>query len=279
MRVTEMKWMAVAALSVVLAWMAHDSAQAATVAYYRFEEGPADTAATAANSILDTAGSVHGTPGGSPVYRTSVATGVIPQTGQANNFCLQFSGGQSIFFNTTFLLHDVTKDATMEFYLNAPYLHVKSLLWSRSDGSDTNRFNMEFWNGDLYLDYREPGGAAHYVLTAFDYPLGAWAHIAFTRTVNTNGTHTYRSYLDGVQVYSDIIDTPNLPTASGWYLSGRPGENFTGYLDEVRISDSVLTPDKFLNAVPEPAGGSLFALAALGLLRKHRRARKVAPRI
>lgn len=237
---------------------------AAELAYYRFEEGTADTAATAAYSILDSAGSIDGTPVGSPMYRSSVPVATIPQTAQSNNLCLQFSGGQSIFFDTTFLLHDPAKEATFEFFINAPWQHTRSMLWSRSNGDDVNRFNLEFWEGDLHLDYREPGGAPHYGRCAVDYPLNTWAHIAFTRSTNGDGTHTYRTYLDGTQVHLDVVDTPNLPTATGWFISGRPGEQFTGYLDEVRISDTALTPSQFLNSVPEPS--SLLLTGMSGLL-------------
>jgi len=228
----------------ILTLVALCSAHAATVAYYRFEEGPANAAATAPNSILDSVGAVHGSPAGSPVYRTNVPVATLPQTGAANRFCLQFSGGQSIRFEAPFLMNSNT-DATIEFYLKAPNQHPQSMLWTRRDGTDANRFNMEFWQGRLYLDYREPGTAAHYVGGGgVGYPYDTWCHVAVTRKVNTNGTHTYRMFLDGAQ-QSEVVDTPVLPTDTVWTLSSR--EPFTGYLDEVRLSNAALEPWQFLN--------------------------------
>ena len=222
-----------------------------TVAWYRFEEGAADAAATAANSILDSAGAVPGTPAGNPVYRTNVPVAAIPLTGATNRLCLQFSGGQSLRFDTPFLVNS-NIDATIEFYLKAPNQYPKSMLWTRRDSTDGNRFNMEFWQGRLYIDYREPGGAPHYIGGGgVGYPYDTWCHVAFTRKVNTNGTHTCRMFLNG-SLQSEVVDTPVLPTDTVWTISGRGGEQFTGYLDEFRISDVVLEPWQFLSGSGQP---------------------------
>jgi hypothetical protein len=39
----------------------------------------------------------------------------------------------------------------------------------------------------------------------------------------------------------------------GWSLGGRAGQPFFGLIDEVRVSDEALTPDRFLVAEPPPA--------------------------
>lgn len=241
------------------------AAPASVVAYYRFEEGVANTAATAANSILDSAGVVPGSPSGGPVYRTNVATAAIPQTGASNRLCLQFSGGQALTFNTPFLMHSNT-DATLEFYMKVPKQTIRSMLWTRTDSADYNRFNMELWtDGRLYIDYREPGGAAHYVGgSGVDYPSDTWCHIAVTRKVNTNGTHTYRMYLNGAK-QSETVDTPVLPNNTGWTISGRGGEQFSGYLDEVRISAATLEPWQFLNGSGVAPTAIQLWLASYGL--------------
>ncbi|OFV98486.1 MAG: hypothetical protein A3F68_06975 [Acidobacteria bacterium RIFCSPLOWO2_12_FULL_54_10] len=43
---------------------------------------------------------------------------------------------------------------------------------------------------------------------------------------------------------------PDLPNSVGWTLSGRTGFGFTGLLDEIRFSDTVLIPSQFLNLQP-----------------------------
>jgi hypothetical protein len=47
------------------------------------------------------------------------------------------------------------------------------------------------------------------------------------------------------------------------YLIGSP---FQGNIDEFRISDVALTPDQFLNVVPEPSSGLLLVLGLFGFL-------------
>ena len=84
-----------------------------TIAYWRFEEGSSNMAATGANTILDSSGNnLNGTPIGGPVYRSSVAENPIPLTGQPNRLSLDFNGtNQRIFIpdNPLFALtHSLT---------------------------------------------------------------------------------------------------------------------------------------------------------------------------
>ena len=63
-----------------------------TVAYWRFEDGAANAAASGTGTILDSSGNnLNGTPVSGPVY-TSVAVNPIPQTGDANLRSLGFNG-------------------------------------------------------------------------------------------------------------------------------------------------------------------------------------------
>lgn len=90
---------------------------ASTVAYWRFEEGPADANVTKpggvpdgqefAPSILDSSGNGNhlsvwseGANAGY-AYRTNVPGSIIPQTGQTNNFSVQNTGGGPAMFTQT----------------------------------------------------------------------------------------------------------------------------------------------------------------------------------
>lgn len=78
---------------------------------------------------------------------------------------------------------------------------------------------------------------------------GQWHHVAFTYT-HTN--KTVRLYVDYVQstsgtTYSNLVyDAGELRIASG-----AGGRGFDGWIDELRITDSVLTPEQFMT-VTEP---------------------------
>jgi hypothetical protein len=54
----------------------------------------------------------------------------------------------------------------------------------------------------------------------------------------------------------------------GWY-NGAFVDHMDGRIDEIRFSDTALSPSQFI-AVPEPASTLLFGLAALGLIQRRR---------
>lgn len=95
-------------------WLGALPVSAATVAYWRFEEGPADAAVshggvdagvfypgTADSSGNGNALSVFAEGWAGYGYRTSVGVGTIPQTGAANNFSVKNTGGYPGMFTQT----------------------------------------------------------------------------------------------------------------------------------------------------------------------------------
>ena len=110
--------------------------------------------------------------------------------------------------------------------------------------------------------------------------VGTWTHFAATRVVNSPTSHTYRFYLDGILVHTQVDTNPNLPdTDQDWTISGRGegGTFLTGLLDEIRFYDEALDPSQFLNAaqaVPEPSTLPLLGISLTGLIGWGRRKRK-----
>src|SRR5580700_5419779 len=67
--------------------------EAATIAYWRFEEGTANTAASGTGTILDSSGNgLNGTPINGPLYSANVPANPIPQTGASNTLAMDFNG-------------------------------------------------------------------------------------------------------------------------------------------------------------------------------------------
>ena len=106
---------------------------------------------------------------------------------------------------------------------------------------------------------------------------GQWHHFAGVRD-NDDWLHIY---IDGVE------DTT--PHANGGGKAPFPGDltngfglrvgsagltGMTGYLDEIRISNVALTPDQFLNAIPEPSSVALALLGSVFLAVRRRIERK-----
>jgi concanavalin A-like lectin/glucanase superfamily protein len=236
---------------VVLAGLAAQS-RAATVGYWRFEEGVANV--VAGGLVLDSspAGN-HGIPFGVPTYRSDVPVAVIPQTGAANNLSLELTSMEDfVSFASAFPLNN-PGDMTFEFWLKWQNIQNGSVILGTGDASqDVNRFqlqaNLDFTLG---LDYVSENGDLH-VLAGSGLPQngvpfspGKWGHVAIVRQGNT-----YRLYVNAV-LQSTVTDTfPDLPTSLGWSLGGRAGFPFIGLVDEVRASDVALSPDQFLLSPP-----------------------------
>lgn len=95
----------VTTIAVAVCWVFANPARAGYVAYWRFGEGTANTAASGPDSVLDSSGhGLNGTPFNGPVYRSNVPVNSIPQTGATNALSLEFNadttgraGNQRIF--------------------------------------------------------------------------------------------------------------------------------------------------------------------------------------
>lgn len=227
---------------------AYEALAPAALAYYRFENGTAGAAATAAGSILDSTGTTanNGSPSGSPTYSSNVPVTTVPLTGGANTVSLQFMGNQIVTFGSQFPLNTLT-NATLEFWFNPANTSQQDIFWTRTDSTDANRFNMEYGSsGNLCFDYRSPSGVLHSLVSpCFPVAAGVWTHVAFVKTGNV-----WTAYKNGI-LQSTVTDaSPDLPNNTGWTLSGRtsPFIPFNGLIDEIRITDSALAPPQFLNA-------------------------------
>lgn len=221
------------------------SADASTLGYWRFEEGSAGAIASGGGSVLDSGSSGdHGTPSGGPRYRSDVPVGSLAgATCSANALSLEFDGADDqVLFNSTFPFHQ-PGDATVEFWVKAPRDSHRALFWTRPDGEGVNRFNFWVQGSGIGFDYFSPTGREHALISLVPLPLNRWVHVAIVRRDNV-----YSLYEDGTPVASATDASPDLPSAIGWTISGRPGFRFRGLLDEVRLSTGALAPSEFLNA-------------------------------
>ncbi|HEY4273470.1 MAG TPA: LamG-like jellyroll fold domain-containing protein [Candidatus Udaeobacter sp.] len=229
------------------------TAQGVNDRYYRFEEGVAGDCASGAGSIVDSYfGSPDGTPDGCPVYSTDVPLTVIPLTGQPNTLSLAFNGAQSILFDSFFLLHRTFGDATLEYFIKFPDQPRNSIFWTRPTTlPDENRFNLYINPGvGVTGDYREPepDGTIHRPLGGGPVAVNEWHHVALVKDTQTAApSHIYNAYVDGVKTLSTLDRHPNEPDPDlMWTISGRVGDQLTGLIDEVRLTQRALEPCDFL---------------------------------
>jgi len=237
-------------LAVVLGLAAQ--ARAATVGYWRFEEGTANAVAT--GPIVDSSGlGNNGEPFGTPTYRSDVPVAVVPQTGAANHLSLELTSMDDfVSFASAFPLNN-PGDMTFEFWLKWQNIQNGSvILGGPVTDPEIDRFQLQA-NQDFTLgfDYVDPSGNLHLLagsglpVNGVPFSPGKWGHVAIVRQGST-----YRLYVNAV-LQSTVTDTfPDLPTSLGWSLGGRAGFPFLGLVDEVRASDAALSPDQFLLSPP-----------------------------
>ncbi len=241
-----------------------------TIAYYRFETGPAGAVAT---SITDSSGNnLDGTIlFGGPIYSPNVPVMQIPQTGQVDSFSMSFGFGDAASFDYEFPFQTLT-NATLELWLNPNVNTEGDFLWTTNtvDSGDANRFNIYVnpnvvTDGPPYsacIDYREINETRHVLgCSNVSLPRNEWSYVAYVKQGDAYSIYVNSSVTGSVTTLtSQVVDSaPNLPTSTGWTINGRPVMQpssccqYAGLLDEIRLSSTALTPSQFLVSAATPA--------------------------
>jgi hypothetical protein len=309
-------------LLAMLSWCVA-TAEASTVAYWRFEEGPAlaqvphggQSDGAYYQGTADSSGNGYGLSVWAEnwagfQYRTEVPAATIPQTGAADNFSLKNTGGYpGMFTDPTAAIRTITPAAfTIEASFKPESGGYRTIVGRDSNGAGTqggadpsaaalyfqiqpdNRVAITFQDVSGY-QYSAVSNPA--LIQGFDFGTdpegltGKWYSMA-----GVSDGKTLSLYLNDVaagtgfqlvaQTDMTLSGSPNTAltagtgsggdwTAGDWTVgrgmyNGGHGDRAYGFIDEVRISDSALTPSQFLFSVPEPGTMILLSLGSLGWL-------------
>ena len=123
-----------------------------------------------------------------------------------------------------------TGDFTIEMWIYRTVSGITQVLLDQRTDNPTNYAPVIFINASNALQYND--GAASVITGTTTVPLNAWSHVALSRS----GTST-RLFLNGVQQGTTYTDTRNYiatPVTIGARFNNT--QNFTGYIDEVRVT-------------------------------------------
>ena len=249
------------------------SAQAGVIAHWRFEEGSAGDVASGTNSLLDSSpNALNMTPFGGPVYQN------VPNPGSILG--LDFDGANDIAHrpdSNLFKLKSLTVEAFVRFDGGTS---LQQIFFRGDSRSGKDLFYFAVLDGKLrfLIDDLNAAVAIH---SPDLLPTGKFLHLAATLN---DSTDMMKIFIDGVEVASgsaagirpnvDLYSSARVSIgglADGWNID----QYFNGVLDEVRISDTALSPSNFLgSSVPEPKGLAMWALLGVaGLAAVRRRCR------
>jgi hypothetical protein len=224
-------------------------AQAATVAYWRFEEGPADSMVLKGGAadgvfypgVADSSGNGNALSAwteagwGGHAYRTDFPANIIPKTGAANNFSVQNTGGYPGMFTDSAAMRTMTPSAfTIEVSYKPETGGYRTIVGRDSKGAATIDGNLsalylQVLPGDaVAIQFADVSGVWHKavsaagVITGFSYPDTADGHWYNIAAVSDGSLLSL--YLDSVD---DTSTGYQLVAQTDMTLSGSPNTALT----------------------------------------------------
>ena len=267
-------------LAPVLAWAlagcASQVARAETKAYWRFEDGtPGDYSAVGRNVGADSAGSnplAVAARETRPLYTGDVPFATVPQTGAPNNCAVELHYSED--FSTpgaplnAFDFGPKGSNAwTVELSFRMTSVDGVSRLFGRDGATpdvDTRGPLQIVVNGnnegfDVRAEILDGSNTFRDAVSPANLQVGQWYNLA--ATADDNSLKLYLDALDGrgyqLVAQKEIDGALNGPRdlfSIGRGFAGRPSDNMSGLLDEVRLSDTTLTPAQFLFSTNNGAG-------------------------
>ncbi|MBN2161435.1 MAG: hypothetical protein JXR25_08475 [Pontiellaceae bacterium] len=245
--------------------------QANPVAFYRFEEGAAGSVVS--GDVIDSAGaddnmSTTGTTA-APAFSANVPADTIPQIGQPNQLSATFDGSDALYHAITGPAVTATYSSfTVEAYVNFSSLNGFQTIVGRDDTSSSTGgvdgdsrsllYLSKHYDGHFRIETLTDGADFIMVESSVNPALNTWYHIA---AVGDADAGTLTLYINGTEAgsasgFDGLYPSTTLPWSIGRGMyNGAQVDFVSGSIDEVRITDSALAPDQFLNAFNSDSDG------------------------
>jgi hypothetical protein len=251
-------------------------ARAATIAYWRFEPG---------NLTADSSGNANTLANSGVTSSGDIATGTPIEAPGAGSAVFD----NASFMNTVATLNLATyTQITIEWFQKSSSTQTDVLMAHKNAGTffDLTPGLMATINDGGphqrtgFFEAQANGTQLNYVRTPGAFANNVWEHYAVTLdTTQVGAANRLDMFKNGVNIGVYDLSSTNalipltnqtfwLGARSDGVIGGGGTAFFTGLLDEVRISDEILSPVDF---IPEPAAGALLLVIAVGMLRRGRR--------
>jgi hypothetical protein len=228
-----------------------------TVAYWRFENGTANAAASSATgTILDSSGNGHnGTAFNGPAYSSTVPTSLIPQTAAPDKLSMSFNGSNQRIFIPNSTQFQLTSSLTLEAWVNVKqlpndYTSEGQIVFRGDDRAGFDPYDLEVRGSNLAFIIEDASGNSTMV-TAPLPGLNQWVFVAGTLDGSMGKMDLYVNGQLKTQTTTTVrplgaLTGSNPGLGIGNVESATYSEFFNGLIDEVRISNPDQSPAMFI---------------------------------
>ena len=230
--------------------LAASSAGAATVAYYKWENGVAGARAHGQGVIADSSGNgIDGWASGGLKYEAA--------RNPDSTLAMHFDGKSGRVWVPDNPLLELTHSLTLEAYVYVPDHSGGGAIVTRSDDRyDWDPYYLAVTSRGIlvFLVEQEPSqGPSSYILSPHALALNRWIHVAGTLD---DATGVQALYVNGalvasttttVRPFGKLLDHHHAGLGIGAGIKGSPDDGHTrASIDDLRISDVALDPSQFL---------------------------------